>query len=153
MARPFFIVFAFVLSVNLMIPVVNMVSPFASSLTTAPSTGITVPNIVGAAGCTTSNLAASGSISCSAGVNGAGTSSVNAFGSVLNSLFIFGNWPAAVSFLLQIAGGVLLPSYFLAQWLGTSAFALLLIAVYQGIVWLSYSEALVYLFSGRDLGG
>ena len=77
-------------------------------------------------------------------------------GSVVNTILVFGNFFAALGFLAQIAGGVIVPSYYLTQWLGGSSISspmLLLVAFYQGLVWFVYAEGFFYILSGRDIAG
>lgn len=154
--RPVFAVLAFILALNLGIPVVNALSPFSSSYTTQPNTDFNTAKIVAQAGCSTSSITTSGGYSCSASLGGNSNGQSGILGSVVNTILVFGNFFAALGFLAQIAGGVIVPSYYLTQWLGGSSISspmLLLVAFYQGLVWFVYAEGFFYILSGRDIAG
>ncbi|HKT21739.1 MAG TPA: hypothetical protein VJR06_03840, partial [Nitrososphaerales archaeon] len=99
--------------------------------------------------------------SCSASVGGqVGQNSI--LGSIVNTILVFGNFFAAASFLVQIAGGVIVPSYYLMSWMspacgGTDSvclgIALAIAGLYQAIVWFAYGDGFFYIISGRDILG
>lgn len=156
MARRAFVILGFVLALNLCIPVVNALSPFSTTYTTQPSTDLSTPKILGQVGCSTSAVSTAQSYTCSAALGSTGGSSSNILGSVVNTILVFGNFFAALGFLASIAGGMLVPSYYLTQWFGGAnipSALLLLVAAYQGLCWFAYLDAFAYILSGRDFFG
>jgi hypothetical protein len=154
MARRIFIVLAFILAIDLMIPVVNALSPFSVDYTTQPSNSASLgaTKIIGDVGCTPP---ASGNLSCSVSVGGTG-SSTGVLGPVVNTILVFGNFFYAAGFLGQLSGGIVIPSYYLTQWFGGAGIAdglALFVIAFQGLIYLAYADGIVYIISGRDILG
>ena len=156
MARRVFVILAFVLALNLGIPVVNALSPFSAGYSTQPSTDLNTAKIIGQVGCTTTSATTNGAYSCNASLGGSSSGTSGILGPVVNTILVFGNFFAALGFLANIAGGVLVPSYYLVQWFGGSnipSSLTLFVAFYQGLVWFAYADGFMYILSGRDLLG
>ncbi|MDA4119259.1 MAG: hypothetical protein OK436_01605 [Thaumarchaeota archaeon] len=233
MARRIFVILAFILALNLGIPIVNAISPFSPGYTSQSSNDLTTAKVINAVGCKPSSLtgtvtaATSGSLtdnrqiwstnqwtgasvkitsgldsgdsksivtntptaltisgnfvttpsvgdgytivgttggsdySCSASVGGAvGQNSI--LGPIVNTILVFGNFFAAASFLVQIAGGIAVPSYYLYTWMSAScnptdigclSVAFSLSGLYQAVAWFAYADAFFYIISGRDILG
>lgn len=78
-------------------------------------------------------------------------------------IFVIGNFFAAASYLASIAIAVLLPGYYVGQWLlgifgpvtiNTSTSRVVLAAaaisgIFQCLVWIAYADELLYIFTGR----
>ena len=156
--RRIFVILAFTLAVSLIIPAVNAMSPFSVDYQTQPSTdpGFGVAKIV-ASTCgpgASPNPSPGGNVSCTISVGGSGSSGI--FGPVVNTILVFGNFFAAAGFLGQLVDGVVVPSYYLTQWLGgfniAEGLAELVIFI-QGLIWFAWADGLMYIISGRDLLG
>lgn len=151
MAR-IFGVLAFFLVLGAIIPFVNAISPFQNGSAGNPSSNFNSNLILNATGC--SKPGANGVGACNAGINPTGASSGNVFGQIVNTIFIFGYFVAAVNFLVQIAQGVFLPGVYIYQWLmifGDSTAATAMAAAYNAIVWFVYAMGLFYIIANRDL--
>ena len=149
MAR-IFTILAFVAALGVVIPVVNAISPYSTTYQQTPNTSLNASYIQGVAGCSGVNVA--GSAGCNASVSGSGSSG-GILGSISNTVFVFGNFFAALTFLAQMAIGVLVPGQYVFQWLyaifGSYSDALLIAGVFQCLIWVAYAYDFFYIVSGR----
>jgi hypothetical protein len=103
------------------------------------------------AGCSQVNLA-QGNNTCNASVAGSGSSG-GILGTIANTVFVFGNFFAALSFLANLALGVLVPGQYIFTWLyqifGNFDDALLIAGVFQTLIWVAYAYDFFYIVSGR----
>lgn len=155
MARRIFIIIAFILALDVAIPTVNAMSPFSAAYQSTPANdpGFGVTKVVHTVGCGTPD--ATGNYSCNVTIGGtAGSSSI--LGPIVNTILVFGNFFYAAGFLGQLAGGVVVPSYYLTQWMGglnISPGNALWVFLIQGLIWFAYADGIVYIISGRDIFG
>lgn len=134
-----FLILAFFTALGLGIPVVNAVTPF--STTYSPSSALGVTNVFSAISCTTT--ATSGTSACQAPVN----TPVSAFATV----FTFGNFFAALQYLVNLSVAVILPGYYVVEWFGgpSNTIALGLAAIVEAMAALAYGNDFFYIVSGR----
>ena len=136
-----FLILAFFTALGLIMPVVNVVTPFTT--TYSPSEALGTTNIFSAISCTTSTGTGAGNISCAAGINGPGSS--------FTTVFTFGNFYAALQYLVNLCIAVILPGYYVLQWLGgpSNGTALGIATVVQALTALAYGNEFFYIVSGR----
>jgi hypothetical protein len=130
-------------------PLIYQYSPFTPGAKSPITTPLSEPVVLGVGGCTSAS--STGQVNCSASLSGGGTTSL--FGSVVNTIMVFGNFPAAVNFLVQLSVGVILPGVYIIMFLGgtSNPAAVGIGGAFQTLVWFSYAEGLFYIISGRWL--
>lgn len=138
------------LALGTAIPAVNALSPYSAGYQSKiPQSQFNTPLIIGASGCGT--VDSSGANNCTAGLSQVQSSGL--FGTIVNTVLVFGNFYAAAQFLATLSTGVILPGAYVLEWLGgpSNIGALAVAGMVQGLTWMAYAELLFYLISGRWL--
>ena len=139
-----FTIAAFMTALGFAISLGNIVSPFVVQSPTV-ATAATGPKFW-------SNMA-------TVTVNGPGglnaTASVPSSGSSISTLLIFGDFYAGLKFMASTAIAVVLPGYYVGSWMTQAGIPLLvsagLAALFQSLVWYSYSVDYFYILANRQL--
>ena len=125
-------------------------SPFSPAYSQVPNQSLNSNYVAGLAGCTNVNLA-SGAATCNATISGSGSGGF--LGTISNTVFVFGNFFAALGFLAQLAIGVAVPGMYVFSWtyavFGNYEAALGIASLFQVLVMIAYAYDFFYIVSGR----